>query len=48
MGSTVVIANAADNSKPLTDFANVLDVTADPKKLFMGHIAQMSIITFQI
>ena len=36
MGSTVVIANAADNSKPLTDFANVLDVTADPKETIYG------------
>ncbi|WP_455684173.1 alpha-glucosidase [Thomasclavelia sp.] len=36
IGSTVTITSAAQESKPLTEFANVLDVTADPKEAIYG------------
>lgn len=36
LGSTVVIAGAVEKTKPLTEFANVLDVTADPKEAIYG------------
>ena len=36
LGSTITITRAAENTKPLTDFGNVLDVTADPKEKIYG------------
>lgn len=36
LGSTVVIASAVEKTKPLTDFANVLDVTVDFKEVIYG------------
>lgn len=36
IGSSVTITSAAKESKPLTEFANVLDVTADPKEAIYG------------
>lgn len=36
IGSTVIVTKAVEKSKPLTDFANVLDVTADPKEAIYG------------
>lgn len=37
LGSTVTITKAAEETKPLTDFGNVLDVTADPKEVIYGY-----------
>lgn len=37
LGSTVTITKAVENTKPLTDFGNVLDVTADPKEIIYGN-----------
>lgn len=36
IGSTVTITSAAQESKSLTEFANVLDVSADPKEAIYG------------
>lgn len=36
IGSSVTITSAAKESKPLIEFANVLDVTADPKEAIYG------------
>lgn len=37
LGSSITSVQAVERSKPLTDFANVLDVTADPKEKIYSH-----------
>ncbi len=37
LGSSITSVQAVEKSRPLTDFANVLDVTADPKEKIYGY-----------